>query len=87
MLFLIANEKGLANNALAVLEYTPTIIRALRFRGRASFAPIMLADPAPEYHSDLGGLPDRTIGVEQAFTEIVQCCSASKDEVVAKFDL
>ena len=50
-------------------------------------APIVLADPAAEDHGDLVGLSDCSIGVEQAFAEIVQCRAATEDEVVAKLDL
>ena len=47
----------------------------------------MLADPATEDHGDLVGLPDCSIGIEQAFTEVVQCRAAMEDEVVAELDL
>ena len=48
---------------------------------------MMFADPAPEDHGDLVGLPDCSIGVQQSFTEVVQRRTAMKDEVVAKLDL
>ena len=47
----------------------------------------MLADPATEDHCDLVGLPYCSIGIEQAFTEVVHCRAAMEDEVVAELDL
>jgi hypothetical protein len=49
--------------------------------------PIVLADPTAEYHCDLVGLPDCSIGIEQTLAEPIDSCSASEDEVVAMLDL
>ena len=50
-------------------------------------AAMMPGDLAPEDHGDLVGLPDRSIGIEQAFAELVEGGAAPEDEVVAEFDL
>ena len=47
----------------------------------------MLGDLATEDHCYFVRLPDCSIGIEEAFAEIVQCCSTTEDEVVAVFDL
>jgi hypothetical protein len=36
---------------------------------------------------DVGRLPDRSIGVDEAFAEFVQCRTAMEDEIVAELDL
>src|SRR4051794_24820978 len=48
---------------------------------------MMPGDLAPEDHGDLVGLPDGSIGVEQAFAELVEGSAAPEDEIVAEFDL
>ena len=50
-------------------------------------AAIVLGDLATEDDGDLVRLPDGSIGIEQAFAEIVQCCTTTEDEVVAVLDL
>src|SRR5262249_49282351 len=50
-------------------------------------APIVLGDLAAEDNRDLVRLSDGSIGVKQAFAKHVQCCTATKDEVVAELDL
>ena len=46
--------------------------------------PIALADLATKDHYDLVRLSDRSIGIEQAFAELVQRRTAMKDNVVAE---
>jgi len=50
-------------------------------------APIVPGDLAAEDDRDLVRLSDGSIGVKQAFAEHVECCTATKDEVVAELDL
>ena len=50
-------------------------------------AAVILADPAPEDHTDLAGLTDCAIGIEQTLAECVEGRATAEDEVVAKFHL
>jgi hypothetical protein len=43
--------------------------------------------PKTEDSDDLVRLPDRTVGVEEAFTELVERGATVEDEIVAKLDL
>jgi hypothetical protein len=44
----------------------------------------MFADPAAEDHADFVGLSDRSIGIEQSLSEVIQCCTTTEDEIVAE---
>src|SRR6516164_5928348 len=50
-------------------------------------AAVILGDSATKDHGDLLRLSDRSIGVEQTLTEVVQGRAAAEDQVVAEFDL
>ena len=82
---MIANV--LLDEAVAVVAANHRVGQVHVFDLGLQLASIMLADPATEDHCDLVGLPDCSIGIEQAFTEVVQCRAAMEDEVVAELDL
>ena len=50
-------------------------------------AAILFGDPAAEDHGDLVRLADGPVGVEQAFAQFVERGAATKDQIVAEFDL
>ena len=50
-------------------------------------AAIEFRDLAAEDCGDLARLSDRAVGVEEPFTELVECDASTEDEVVAKLDL
>ena len=77
----------LLDEAVAVVAANHRIGQVHVFDLGLQLASIMLADPAAEDHGDLVGLPDCSIGIEQAFTEAVQRRAATEDEVVAELDL
>jgi len=47
----------------------------------------LLTDLATEDHGDLVRLPDGSIGIEQALAQVIQCRTATEDEIVAVVDL
>ena len=46
------------------------------------FSLVLLCDLATEDHGDLVGLADRTVGIEQSLTKLIQCGPPVKDQVV-----
>ena len=77
----------LLDEAVAVVAANHRVGQVHVFDLGLQLASIMLADPATEDHGELVGLPDCSIGIEQAFTEVVPCRAAMEDEVVAELDL
>jgi hypothetical protein len=50
-------------------------------------AAVLFGDLAPEDDGDLVRLADGPVGVEQTFAQFVERGAATKDQVVAEFDL
>ena len=77
----------LLDEAFAVLAADHRVGQIKVLDYRLQLAAVEFRDFAAEDRGDLVWLPDGAVGVEEPFTELVECDASTEDEVVAKLDL
>jgi len=77
----------LLDEAVAIMTADNGVGQIHVFDDGLELSAVLFRDLAAEDHSDLVGLSDGSIGVQQPISHAIQCDAAAEDEVVAEFNL